>query len=500
MNNEPQPVLEARKITKIYPGTVALDDASIRIDRGRVRALIGENGAGKSTLVKILAGVEQPSAGTLRLDGTETVFASVRDATARGIGIIHQELNLCPNLSVSDNIFLGYELASRGLLKERAQERRTRELLQLLDHPIDPNALVGELPLGQQQIVEIARALAHEVKVLMMDEPTSALSASEIGVLFRLIGDLKSRGVAIVYISHRLEELLKISDDITVLRDGRIAGEALSSDIDSRWIVDRMTGRSLPAAGTRSPSKSDRELLRAENLILYNETARPILNRVSFSLRAGEVLGIYGLMGAGRTELLESLMALRPGLSGGVWLNATRIDRLTASQRIESGIAMVPEDRQTGGLIPTLSVGANMTLASLPAQRSGVFLSREKEAAASDAMISRLRIKTPGIGASIQALSGGNQQKVVLAKCLLTSPQVLLLDEPTRGVDVSAKADIYSAVRQLASEGMGIIYVCSELEEVRSVSDRILVMSRGAVTGEFNAVSVSGEELTAAAS
>jgi len=499
MKHESQAVLEARRITKIYPGTVALDGISIRIERGRVRAIIGENGAGKSTLVKILAGVDQPTAGTLVLEGTEAVFASVRDATARGIGIIHQELNLCPNLSVTDNIFLGYELSSRGLLNRRAQEQRTRELLQLLAHPIDPDVPVGELPLGQQQIVEIARALVHDVKVLMMDEPTSALSASEIGVLFRLIGDLKSRGVAIVYISHRLEELLKVSDDITVLRDGRVAGEALSRDIDARWIVERMTGRSAVSAPAESRRQSDRELLRADNLTLYNETARPVLNRVSFSLRAGEVLGIYGLMGAGRTELLEALMALRPGLSGSVWLNAKCIDRLTASQRIASGIAMVPEDRQAAGLISTLSVGANMTLASLSAQRSGIFLSGEKEALASDCMISKLRIKTPGIGASIQALSGGNQQKVVLAKCLLTAPQVLLLDEPARGVDVSAKADIYSAVRQLASEGMGIIYVSSELEEVRSVSDRMLVMSRGAVTGEFDAVSVSGEELTAAA-
>ena len=369
----------------------------------------------------------------------------------------------------------------------------------MLDHPIDPDTPVGELPLGQRQIVEIARALVHDVKVLMMDEPTSALSVSEIGVLFRLIADLKNRGVAIVYISHRLEELLKVSDDITVLRDGRVAGEALSRDIDARWIVERMTGRSAVAARKETRRQSERVLLRADRLTLFNESARPVLDRVSFCLRAGEVLGIYGLMGAGRTELLEALMALRPGVSGGVWLNATCIDRMSASQRIARGIAMVPEDRQIAGLIPPMSVGANMTIASLDAHRSGIFLSGEKERAASDRMIAMLRIRTPGIGASIQALSGGNQQKVVLGKCLLTSPHVLLLDEPTRGVDVSAKADIHSAVRQLASEGMGIVYVSSELEEVRSVADRVLVMSRGAVTGEFDADSVSDDDLTAAA-
>ena len=494
------PVLEARGITKIYPGTVALDEVSVRIERGRVRALIGENGAGKSTLVKILAGVEQPTAGSLLLDGAGTVLESVRDATARGIGIIHQELNLCPNLSVTDNVFLGYEISSRGLLNRRAQEQRTRELLRLLDHPIDPGTSVGELPLGQQQIVEIARALVHDVRVLMMDEPTSALSSSEIAVLFRLIGDLKSRGVAIVYISHRLEELLKVSDDITVLRDGRVAGEALSREIDARWIVERMTGRSGAPAPGEAGAHSGRELLRADDITLYGQSARPVLNQVSFSLHAGEVLGIYGLMGAGRTELLEVLMALRPALSGSIWLNGKCIDRVNTSGRIESGIAMVPEDRQTAGLIGTLSVSANMTLASLGNTRSGIFLSDVKEAAASNHMISRLRIKTPGIRTSIQALSGGNQQKVVIAKCLLTSPQVLLLDEPTRGVDVSAKADIFADVRQLASEGMGIIYVSSELEEIRAVADRVIVMSRGSVTGEFAARSVSDERLTAAAS
>ncbi|MDE3198258.1 MAG: sugar ABC transporter ATP-binding protein, partial [Acidobacteriota bacterium] len=425
----------------------------------------------------------------------------VRDATARGIGIIHQELNLCPNLSVTDNIFLGYELSSRGMLNRKAQKQKTAELLQLLDHPIHPDVPVGELPLGQRQIVEIARSLVHDVKVLMMDEPTSALSAAEIPVLFRLIADLKSRGVSIVYISHRLEELLRISDDVTVLRDGRIAGERSAREIDARWIVERMTGRSSVSTRRETRPQSGRVLLKADRLTLYGETARPVLNDVSFSLHAGEVLGIYGLMGAGRTELLESLMALRPGITGGgVWLETKCLDGLGGPERVAAGISMAPEDRQAAGLIPTLNVRANMTLSSLNHHRSGLFLSTNRETAASENMISRLRIKAPEIGAAIQALSGGNQQKVVLAKCLLTMPRVLLLDEPTRGVDVAAKADIYAAVRQLASEGMGIVYVSSELEEIRTVSDRVLVMSRGSITGEFRADSVSDEELAAAAS
>jgi erythritol transport system ATP-binding protein len=493
------PVLEARNVSKIYPGTLALDGVSMRMERGRVRALIGGNGAGKSTLVKILAGIEQPASGSLAMDGTEIVFTSVRDAVARGIGIIHQELNLCPNLSVADNIFLGYELTRRGLLNQRAQKQRARELLELLEHPMDPDAIVGELSLGRQQIVEIARALAHEVKVLMMDEPTSALSTPEIEVLFRLIAGLKQHGVATVYISHRLEELLRVSDDVTVLRDGRVAGEAAASDVDARWIVERMTGRCAAPAQNERRATATRALLRAESLTLYNKAGRAVVDRVSFALHAGEVLGVYGLMGAGRTELLESLMAQTDGLSGRVWLNAKSLDGTSAADRVAAGIAMTPEDRQAAGLVAALSVGGNMTLANLEAYRCGPFLSKRKEYEAVARMISALGIKTPDPGVSIEALSGGNQQKVVLAKCLLTSPKVLLLDEPTRGVDVPAKADIHCTVRSLASEGMGIIYVSSELDEIRSVCDRVIVMSRGAITGEFRADEASDEELTAAA-
>jgi erythritol transport system ATP-binding protein len=493
------PVLEARNVSKIYPGTLALDGVSMRMERGRVRALIGGNGAGKSTLVKVLAGIEQPASGTLAMDGTEIVFASVRDAVARGIGIIHQELNLCPNLSVADNIFLGYERSKRGLLNRRAQKQRTRELLELLEHPMDPDVIVGELSLGRQQIVEIARALAHEVKVLMMDEPTSALSTPEIAVLFRLIAGLKQHGVAIVYISHRLEELLKISDDITVLRDGHVAGEAAAGEVDTRWIVGRMTGRCAASRQNERRAPATRVLLRAESLTLHNRTGRTVLDGVSFTLHAGEVLGLFGLMGAGRTELLESLMTQTEGLSGRVWLNAKSLDGMTAAERVAAGLAMTPEDRQTAGLVAALSVGGNMTLASLDSYRSGPFLSKKKESAAAARMIAALGIKTPDASVSIQALSGGNQQKVVLAKCLLTTPKALLLDEPTRGVDVPAKADIHSTVRALAAEGMGIIYVSSELEEIRSVCDRVIVMSRGAITGEFRADEASDEELTAAA-
>jgi erythritol transport system ATP-binding protein len=292
-------ILEARDVSVQYPGTLALDNVTFALRRGTVSALIGENGAGKSTLVKVLAGIAQPTRGSLLLEGSEIRFESVRDADANGIGIIHQELNLCPNLSVAENIFLAREITSCGVVDRRQQELRARELLERLEHPIDPATLVGNLPLGQQQIVEIAKALARDIRVLMMDEPTSALSASEIQVLFRIIRDLKARDVAIVYISHRLEELLGIADTVSVLRDGRMVAQAAAADVDTRWIVEQMTGR--PAGGTASPENNGcgAELLRVEALSLTTESGRPLLKDVSLHLQAGEVLGIYGLMGGG---------------------------------------------------------------------------------------------------------------------------------------------------------------------------------------------------------
>ncbi len=483
-----------------YPGTLALDNVSFRLSSGRVSALIGENGAGKSTLVKILAGIEQPTRGRLLRDGVEVSIPSVRDADALGIGIIHQELNLCPNLSVAENIFLARELTARGLLDKRRQEDRARELLARLEQPIEPAALVGELPLGQQQIVEIAKALARDVRILMMDEPTSALSAAEIAVLFRIIRDLAARGVAIAYISHRLEELLQIADYVSVLRDGRMVAEAAAGEVDTRWIVEQMTGR--PAGADESAGVAHRgpELLRAEGLSLTNESGRPVLGGVSLSLCAGEVVGIYGLMGAGRTELLECLMGLHRECAGSIFLDSKRLDRMHTSGRIASGLAMVPEDRQASGLVQSFSVLANLTLSSLGRFARGPWLSPAAERAAAAEVAADLRIKAPGLATGIGSLSGGNQQKVVIARCLLTRPRVLLLDEPTRGVDVGAKREIHSIVGRLAASGMGVILVSSELEEVRAVAHRIVVLSRGAITAEFDAAEATDDALARAAS
>jgi erythritol transport system ATP-binding protein len=497
---EPEFIIEARNVSRQYPGTLALDCVSFALRPGTVTALIGENGAGKSTLVRILAGIERPTSGSLVLDGETMTLNSVRDADVRGIGIIHQELNLCPNLGVAENIFLAREITVRGVVDKRRQLQQARELLARLEHPIDPSALAGDLPLGQQQIVEIAKALSRNVRVLMMDEPTSALSASEIAILFRIIGDLKSRGVAIVYISHRLEELLEIADSVSVLRDGRMLAEAAACDVDTNWIVEKMTGR--PAGQAQAPETRDtgNQILRLDSLSLNAAGGRPLLRGVSFDLRAGEVVGIYGLMGAGRTELLECIMGLHPEAAGSVYLESRPLDGIDTPGRIAAGLAMVPEDRQASGIIQSMTVRANMTLSSLGRYVRTAWLSLAAEDRAASAMSAELRIKSPGLRYSIASLSGGNQQKVVMAKCLLTNPRVLLLDEPTRGVDVGAKREIHAIVRRLAASGMGVILASSELDEIRATAGRIVVMSRGAVTAILPAAEATAEALVAAAS
>jgi erythritol transport system ATP-binding protein len=493
-------VLQARGVSMQYPGTLALDKVTFSLRRGAVTALIGENGAGKSTLVKILAGIAQPTTGALFLDGGEVRFLSVREADAHGIGIIHQELNLCPNLSIAENIFLGREISSKGILAKSEQERQTRVLLERLEHPIPPETPVGELPLGYQQIVEIAKALSRDVRVLMMDEPTSALSASEIDVLFRVIRDLKSQGVAIVYISHRLDELLQIADSVSVLRDGRMVAEADAASVDVRWIVEQMTGRPAGMQEKSQKTAPGPQVMTVDSVSLTTDSGRRLLRDVSVEVRAGEVLGVYGLMGAGRTELLECIMGLHPEMTGSILLDSKRLDAMDTARRIACGLAMVPEDRQVSGLVQSLSVLANITMSSLKNWSRGPWLSPAEERGAGLRMTGELRIKTPGLNANVGSLSGGNQQKVVMAKCLLTQPRVLLLDEPTRGVDVGAKREIHTIVRRMAASGMAIVLVSSELEEIRAVADRILVMSRGAVSAEFLAGEATEDALALAAS
>lgn len=495
-------VLVAEKVTKRFPGTVALDQVDFTVYAGAVNVLIGENGAGKSTLMKILAGVDRATSGRIVLNGVPVEFKSTREAAHAGIGIIFQELNLYPNLNISENIFVARELTRGGVVQHAEQENVTRTLLNRLEQPLDPRTLVRDLRIGQQQIVEIAKALSQNVRILIMDEPTSALTAAETEALFRIIADLKTHGVAIIYISHKLEELLSIGDYVTVLRDGKLAAAAPARGINVAWIIEKMVGRDVNAPRHRvrtGASRADQPVLEVKNLSLPRLGGGFTLENVSFTLPRGEILAIFGLMGAGRTELFECLMGLHPEASGEIRLNGKPIRNETIRQRIERGLMLVPEDRQRLGLVQKLSVAHNITLANLQRFVTSFWLSERREIEDINTMIRDLAIKTPNPQHPITSLSGGNQQKVVLAKSLLTHPQVLLLDEPTRGIDVGAKAEIFEIMNRLAEQGLAILFVSSELAEMFTIPDRIIVLSKGKVTGEFLHEQLSEEALVLAA-
>jgi erythritol transport system ATP-binding protein len=494
-------VLEARRLTKRYGGTLALSDVDFGIAPGQVHALIGENGAGKSTLVKILAGVETPTTGELLSHGAPVRFRSAEDATRCGIDIIHQELEQFPDLSVTENLFVGRERLTRWTTTDRREEARAaRAVLDRLRQPIPVDARLGSLALGQRQIVAIARALAHDVRILMMDEPTSALTSSEIPVLFDVIADLTRHGVAIVYISHRLEELLAIADSVTVLRDGRLVGRAPRVEVDVPWIVHRMTGRDEASVPARRRPAADAPMLAVSHVTLAASAGRNALDDVSFEAARGEVLGLYGLMGAGRTELLEVLLGLHPDATGRVRLAGRDLAGLDTAARIEAGFAMVPDDRQTSALVPTLSVGDNLLLSHLDAVTRWGCLRPAAGRDEAARWVDRLRIKTASLASPIGALSGGNQQKVVIGRAAMTRPRVLLVDEPTRGVDVGAKAEIVRALHALADEGMTLVFAASDLQEILTVATRALVLARGRVTADLSGEALTADALAQAAS
>ncbi len=491
-------ILQAQAISKVYPGTLALDKVDFKIHRGKVNVLIGENGAGKSTLMKILSGVEQPSSGSIKLEGQEISLKSPRDATKHGIGIIYQELNLFPNLSVSENIFMGREkLTKLGTIDQKTQEQLAQSLLERTQQAISPKSLLADLRIGQQQIVEIAKALAQDANILIMDEPTSALSQHEVESLFEIIHDLTAQGVSIVYISHKLDELLQIGDYFTILRDGRLVAEAPASDVNLEWIVEKMVGRSSDSLFQRKEHEAKEILLEVKQLNVPRASGGMLLENISFKLRAGEVLGIYGLMGSGRTELLESLMGLQSHASGDIKLSGKTV-KGHIQQRIHSGLALVPEDRQRMGLVQVLSVAKNMTLSSLQRFVRGLALSNKQETQGIEQMIKELSVKVADPNQLITSLSGGNQQKVVVAKSLLTQPKVLLLDEPTRGIDVAAKGDMFTIMNALSNKGLGIIFVSSELKEIMAMADRVLVLAKGRISADIARAKLSEQALVAA--
>jgi erythritol transport system ATP-binding protein len=492
-------VLRVEAVTKVYPGTMALKSVDFAVRRGAVNVLVGENGAGKSTLMKIIAGAEQPTTGKLVLNGVEVVLASSAQALEHGIGIVFQELNLFPNLSIVENIFIAHEITRAGIdIDTHAQKTRVRELLARLELDVSPDTLVEDLRIGQQQIVEIAKALAQDARILILDEPTSALSAAEVEVLFRVIAELKAQGVAIVYISHRLEELVRIGDYITVLRDGRITGQQQMAQVDVPWIVRQMVGRETRDFSRPLDHVAGAEVLAVEDVSLPSRSGGFVVDHVSLSLRAGEIVGIYGLMGAGRSELFECLLGCHPEAGGDVRLAGESLAGRPVAERVGRGLALIPEDRQSDALLPALSIGSNITLSSLGALARGFHIRGSDEQASITAYIRDLAIKVADWRLPVSSLSGGNQQKVVIARGLMTSPKVLMMDEPSRGIDVGAKADIFKVMRDLAVKGLGILFVTSDLAEVQALSDRILVMSNGRITAEFEAGEASDEAIVAA--
>jgi ribose transport system ATP-binding protein len=496
-------LLRADGICKAFPGVQALDDAQITVRRGMLNALLGENGAGKSTLMNILAGVFPPDAGQITFYGQPMKFRNPREAQQAGIAIIFQELNLVPQLSVAENIFLGREPLTRlGLVDYRQMYADARRLLATLDVDLDPQLPVARLRVGSQQIVEIAKALSFDASVLIMDEPTSALSDHEVESLVRLIGQLKQRGFGIIYITHKLDELPRIADDVTVMRDGRFIAERPFRETSHEEIIRMMVGRERGQQFAKTALPRDDEVLRVREVSLQHP-ARPhdyVVRDVSFDLRRGEVLGMFGLMGAGRSELLQTIFGLHPRTSSGTVIVAGQsVSIRSPRDAIRAGIALAPEDRKSEGLVLPMSVVENAGLCCLErTSRLGMLqLGAERELVRS--YVERLDVKTPSLDAPVRNLSGGNQQKVVVSKWLATNPKVLLLDEPTRGIDVNAKREIYELIDELAQSGLGVVFVSSELPELLAIADRILVLAEGRVTAEFRGDEANEERIMAAA-
>jgi ribose transport system ATP-binding protein len=481
-------LLEVRKITKRFPGVIALDDVSLSIEAGKVTALIGENGAGKSTLMKILSGVYPDFEGEFHYKGEPMRFSDPKDAQQHGVAIIHQELNLIPYLTITENIFLGRELVTQyGTMDKSRMRKRTQELLDRLNLKVNPDSQVFKLKVGQQQIVEIAKALLTDAELIIMDEPTSAITGAEVEVLFDIIADLRARNKAIVYVSHKLDELFRIADNYVVLRDGKSIESGEMTGMTQDQLISKMVGRKIDVMRKTTGSGPCEPLLEVKNLSLKSRLkAGNVLNNISFNVGKGEIVGLFGLMGAGRTELLESIFGLHPAHSSGQMLiGGQSICCDSPARAIAAGLALVPEDRKKDGLVLGLGVKNNISLTTLEEMEQLGTLSDARECELADYYISELRIKTPSKEQEAKNLSGGNQQKVVLAKWLATRPKVLLLDEPTRGIDINAKTEIYKLIIRLANEGLGILVVSSELPEILAISDRILVMAEGRLTGEF---------------
>lgn len=486
-------LLEMKGITKSFPGVKALDGVNFSLKSGEIHALLGENGAGKSTLMKILSGVYQKDQGEILLDGKPVVVNGPREAQKMGVGIIHQELNLVPALTAMENIFLGQEPKHFfGFVDKGEMRRRAGDLLKRLGTNIQPDDVVADLSIGMQQMVEIAKALSYETRILIMDEPTAALTERESEHLFEIVRQLAAAGVGIVYISHRMEELFALSDRITVMRDGTYVGTVVTKETEFDDLIRLMVGRELTERYPKRNAKIGAEVLRVEGL-----SRGDTLQDVSLSVKAGEIVGLSGLMGAGRTELARAVFGIDAVETGTISMHGQVLRIHSPIDAIRSGIALITEDRKNQGLVLSMSVGDNVSLAVLGDLSRGSFISSAKEKSLVDQQIADLRIKTPHAAQLVRNLSGGNQQKVVIGKWLSIKPKLLIMDEPTRGVDIGAKVEIYQIMNRLASEGVAILMVSSELPEVLGMSDRIVVMCRGRIAAELTKQEATQEKIMA---
>ena len=498
MQQQSPVLLEMENIEKNFPGVKALDGARLSVKAGTVHALMGENGAGKSTLMKCLFGVYHKDSGRIVLDGKEVEFKSSKEALENGVAMVHQELNQALKRNVMDNMFLGrFPTVAKGLpfTSERKMYRATKALFEELDIDIDPKMRMGDLPVAKRQLAEIAKAVSYHSKIIVFDEPTSSLTEEEVEHLFRIIRMLRDRGCGIIYISHKMAEILRISDQVTIMRDGKWIATRDAADLTTDEIIRLMVGRELT---NRYPPKNTvigDELLRVEHLT--GEYVK--LKDVSFTARKGEIVGIAGLDGSGRTSLLSVLFGTASKKSGEIYLDGKHVRNRTPSESIKNGFAYLTEERRATGIFGILDICSNTTIASLDKDKVGPFLSTKKMRESTDWCIRSMRVKTPDQKTKIRTLSGGNQQKVILGRWLLTDPTVLLLDEPTRGIDVGAKYEIYQLIIELAGKGKTVLMVSSEMPELLGVCDRILVMSGGKLAGEVDAANTTQEEIMALA-
>ena len=489
-------ILTMKGIDKSFPGVHALDHVDLEVRKGEVHALMGENGAGKSTLMKVLTGIYSKDSGTITFEGREVEFTNPREAQDAGIVIVHQELNMLGHLTVAQNIFIGREFMKGKFIDDRKMNEEARKLFDQLGIDIDPTETMSRLTVGKQQMCEIAKAISHDAKVIIFDEPSAALTEAEIEELFKIIRDLRERQLGIVYISHRMDEIKVITDRVTVMRDGGYVGTLITKDCTKEDIINMMVGRVI-----YEDPKTESQVAKDAPVVLKVEhlNVGRMVQDVSFELRKGEILGFSGLMGAGRTETMRALFGADPKQSGDIYVNGEKVDIKSPKDAVRHGIGYLSEDRKRFGIIVDKSVAENSTMATLDEYMKGLFIDKKKENDVAQKYVDILKTKTPGVDQLVVNLSGGNQQKVVIAKWLVRNCDILIFDEPTRGIDVGAKSEIYHLMNELVAEGKSIIMVSSEMTEILRMSDRIVIMCEGRKTGELGIEEATQERIMHAA-